>query len=507
MRNKHYFFLCIILCFAWPTFDICAQKKPVKPDNIITRENSNPGTTDWILTKLTRHPDEDYDGEDRWHRRTEVEGYVSHMSIKVGDTLSIFVSTDPPADYLIEIYRMGYYGGEGARLMTTLSPLKGLAKGIKQLTPVDGPFHIQDCNWKVSAKLKIPEDWVSGVYLGRLSVWRHTDAEAYFIFVVADERKTDILFQVSDFTWQSYNRWPFRRSMYDGPPGSGGSRKPTSFASGFNRPYGIFWNGWPAAFEPMSNGSGEFLMTEFELAYWLEKNGYDVSYISQMDVHENGPTLLRGTTYLSVGHDEYLTEECYLNLIMARDAGVNMAFFCGNSVSGRVEMLDDANGRPNRGIRYTGYATGNPDEIELMGATSYGVGMSDWTCVTPEHWVFEGTGMKKGDIVKQLVGWEFHGPPLAEQHKDLVVLAEGPVTNYYGQSGARPRSYATTIYTAPKGNLVFDAGTCWWNKPLGDHPGYINPPFIYHFQDGDARIQRITKNIIDRMIANDKRDK
>lgn len=499
MKKRMLIVMSIILVFAWSGVESQAQKKTSKPDNIITRENSKPGTTDWILTNVPRHDDEPYD--QGWHRRTEIEGYVSHMSIKKGDTLRIYVSTDPPSDYLIEIFRMGYYGGTGGRLMTTLSPLKGLKKGTRQLTPVDGQYHIMECNWTESAKLAIPEDWVSGVYLGKLSVWREKAAEAYFVFVVADDRKADLLFQVSDFTWQSYNRWPQWRSMYDSPNNPWGTRRAETYAAGFDRPYAIFWNGFPAGFEPLTNGSGEFLMTEFPLAYWLEKEGYDVSYISQMDVHENGPTLLRGKVYLSVGHDEYLTEECYLNILKARDEGVNLAFLCGNSVSGRVELLPSTDGRPNRGMHYIGHVTGNPDEIELMGATSYGVGMADWTCTNPDHWVFEGTGMKKGDIVPQLVGWEYHGPPLAEQHKDLVVLAEGPVTDYYGQPGRRPRSYATTIYSAPKGNLVFDAGTCWWNKVLSAPPGYINPPFINHFKNGDARIQRITKNVLDRMIS------
>jgi hypothetical protein len=103
--------------------------------------------------------------------------------------------------------------------------------------------------------------------------------------------------------------------------------------------------------------------------------------------------------------------------------------------------------------------------------------------------------------VPQLVGWEYHGPPLAENKKDFVVLAEGPVTDYYGGPDDKQRKYATTIYTAPKGNYVFDAGTCWWNKVLSAPPGYINPPYIKHFEQGDVRIQRITKNILDRMIA------
>lgn len=499
MKKRMFFIMSVLLISAWPHFTAWAQQKPKKPENIIVRENFKPGTTDWMLTKVPRHVDEPYDKG--WHRRTVIEGYVSHMSIKAGDTLNIFVSTNPAVDYKLDIYRLGYYGGKGGRLVETLSPLKGLAKGITQQTPVDGLYHIMECNWKVSAKLKIPEDWVSGVYLGRLSVWRETDAEAYIIFIVRDDRKADLLFQCSDITWQSYNRWPQWRSMYDSPNNQWGSRGPETYAAGFDRPYALYWNGFPAGFEPLTNGSGEFLMTEFPLAYWLEKEGYDVTYFSQLDVHNDGPRLLRGKVYLSVGHDEYLTEEMYDNILKARDAGVNLAFLCGNSVSGRVELLPGTDGRPARGIRYIGHVTGNLNEVELMGSTSYGVGMADWTCVAPDHWAFEGTGMKKGDFIPQLVGWEYHGPPLAENLKDLVVLAEGPVTNYNGVPGTRNRTYAATIYTAPKGNFVFNAATCWWTKVLSAPPGYINPPFIDHFKQGDERVRRITKNVLDRMIS------
>lgn len=499
MKKKVFLILSVLLFSAWPQLQVCGQKTLKKPANIIVTENAKPGTTDWILKNVPRDSDEPYD--QGWHRRTEIEGYVSHMSIKAGDSLSIYVSTKPASDYKIDIYRMGYYGGKGGRLVTTLSPQKGLAKGITQQTPVDGQYHIMECNWKVSAKLKIPADWVSGVYLGKLSIWRDKEADAYFIFVVCDDRKTDLLFQVSDFTWQAYNRWPQWRSMYDSPNNPWGTRSAETYAAGFDRPYAIFWNGFPAAFEPLTNGSGEFLMTEFPLAYWIEKEGYDVSYISQMDVHTNGKTLLRGKVYLSVGHDEYLTEECYNNIMAARDAGVNLAFLCGNSVSGRVELLSRKDSTAGHGMRYIGHVTGNLNEVDLMGSTSYGVGMGDWTCAAPDHWAFEGTGMKKGDFIPQLVGWEYHGPPLAENQKELVILAEGPVTNYYGVSSTRKRTYAATIYTAPKGNYVFNAATCWWNKVLSAPPGYINPPFIDHFKLGDERVQRITKNVIDKMIA------
>ena len=56
------------------------------------------------------------------------------------------------------------------------------------------------------------------------------------------------------------------------------------------------------------------------------------------------------------------------------------------------------------------------------------------------------------------------------------------------------------IYRCQKGNFVFNAGTCWWNMVLSTPPGFMNPPKRYFWQ-ADPRIQRITRSILDRMIA------
>ena len=251
---------------------------------------------------------------------------------------------------------------------------------------------------------------------------------------------------------------------------------------------------FPPGFHPLTNGSGEFLMTEFPLAFWLEKEGYDVTYISNVDTHADGKGLLRAKAFLSVGHDEYWTEQMFDNVTKARDGGVSLAFLSGNAISGVVELLPGTDGRPNRVMRRSGRAF--QGEQELMGSSSYGVGFTDWTADKPEHWVFEGTNMKKGDRVAQLVGWEYHGPPLGK-HADLVVLSEGPV---YGNGGQKLNgTYATTLYTAPKGNLVFNAATCWWNVVLSSPPGFQHPPRKVFRED--PRVQRITKNILDRMIG------
>ena len=482
------------------TAAMCAGSATVaaQPDTI-RLENAKAGSTDWLLTRVARHDDEIY--ELGWHRRKGIEAYASQTSVKAGETLNVHVSTYPVNKYSVSIYRMGYYGGAGARLMRSLGPLQGTAEP----TPQDGARNLLESNWKVGFSLQIPADWLSGVYLGKLTTLpaaggQYLDlemiSEAYVIFVVRDDRKADLLFQVSDLTWLAYNRWPQWRSFYDlGNAPWGASNSKVGYDVGFDRPYALFWNGYPAGFHPQTNGSGEFLMTEFPLAFWLEKEGYDVTYISNVDTHADANGLLRAKAFLSVGHDEYWTERMFDNVTRARDAGVSLAFLSGNSISGVVELLPGSDGRPNRVMRRSGRAF--TAEQELMGSASYGVGFADWTSDKPDHWVFEGTNMKKGDRVAQLVGWEYHGPPLAK-HPDLVVLSEGPVYAANGAKGAG--TYATTLYTAPKGNLVFNAATCWWNMVLSSPPGSLNPP-RRDFRREDPRIQRITKNLLDRMIG------
>ena len=237
-------------------------------------------------------------------------------------------------------------------------------------------------------------------------------------------------------------------------------------------------------------------MIEHPLCFWLEKEGYDVTYISNVDTHADGPGLLRSKVFVSVGHDEYWTKEMFANVTQARDAGVNLAFLSGNSVSGQVELRPSTDGRPNRVMRRIGDL---PGEENLLGAKSYGVGFADWTCGLPDHWAFAGTNMKHGDRIAQLVGWEYHGQPL-KNDPSLQVLSSGTVYGWIGER--RNGTYATTIYTAPKGNLVFNASTCWWNMLLSTPPGFMNPPKRYFLQP-DARIQQITKNVLDKMIATD----
>jgi hypothetical protein len=176
-----------------------AQIATATPD-LSRAENARPGARDWQLTRV-RVDKEGY-------RSPAIEGYCSKQSVRAGESIDILVSTDPPRRFGIEIFRMGYYGGRGARLIRTLGPFEGKAQPV----PAPGPKNLHECRWETSTRLTIGDDWPSGVYLGRLTTLVEEGVEPYWqsyvVFIVRDDRPADILFQCSDNTWQAYNRWP-----------------------------------------------------------------------------------------------------------------------------------------------------------------------------------------------------------------------------------------------------------------------------------------------------------
>ena len=252
------------------------------------------------------------------------------------------------------------------------------------------------------------------------------------------------------------------------------------------------------------------------MTFWLEQQGYDVTYCSNLDLHFDPDILTLTKVFLSVGHDEYWTREMFENAIRARDNGLSFAFFSGNSVSGEIQFYDSFIGTPGRAFAKT-HNVVFPDEEKLMGVTSYGVGYGDWVVKNSGHWIYEGTGMKNNDKISAIIGWEFHGPP-SPIIDGLVVVAESSLS----QSDI---PHNGVVYPCPKGNWVFNAGTCWWSEGLSQPPGHIpagdagmeEPPYLYekepysrsaaagHNPGGrtygvNPHVQKITSNIINRMI-------
>jgi len=467
---------------------------------IVAEENQHPGALDWQLTRVR------VDG--KAYRSPWIEGYCSKQSVKAGEGIDIFVSTNPPRAFDVEIFRMGYYGGRGARLMTTLGPFDG----VTQPSPEPGEKNLHECRWEPTIRFTVPQDWISGVYLGRMTTRPAAADEPYWqnyvVFIVRDDRPADILFQCSDNTWQAYNRWPNDFSVYTHPKGEQGPWADVSF----DRPYGREAQFTGVVNDPLTVGSGEFLPFEFPLAYWLEQHGYDVTYCSNSDMltPERG---LKCKAFVSIGHDEYWDIRQYESVAAMRDGGVNLLFLSGNSVCWVTPFRAGFDGRPNRIIFRGGpYGAENayaverekdhgpfphrgPDEGLLMGARNIQPvnGGGDWIVAKPEHWIFEGTGVKKGDRVPGLIGWEFHGMPA--EIPGLEVVAEGDAFS----GGVTPSHWTATIYPGPKGNYVFNASTIFWAQGLSSPPGHTLPWSHWSRPHGpDERVQRITRNLLER---------
>lgn len=469
----------------------------------VAEENARAGADDWQLTRVRL----DHTGG---FRSPKIEGYCSHRSITAGERMQVMVSMDPPGEFTLEIFRTGYYGGRGARLMQTLGPFSA---STEEVPPQEPDTHLRQCQWKAALEFVIPNDWLSGVYLGRLTTAHPADSsdywQSYIVFVVRDDRPADILLQCSDNTWQAYNQWPATDSLYTHPKGVQG---PWGHVS-FDRPYAKYAQIYD---NPQSVGSGEWLCFEFPLAYWLEQHGYDVTYCCNADLltPECG---LRARTFISVGHDEYWDRRQYDSVVAMRDAGVNLLFLSGNSVCWVSPLRTGSTGRENRilfrGGPYGGdyrWAEGRhrdhgpfpergPDEGYLIGARNVEPvnGGGDFIITAPDHWIYEGTGVKQGDRIPGLIGWEYHGDPPSDL-PGLEVVAEGVAL----QGGTVPQRWAATLYPGPRDNFVFNASTIFWVQGLSSPPGHMLPWSHWSRPHGpDRRVQQITANLLRRAGA------
>lgn len=471
--------------------------------NKIIEENKKNGTTDWQLTRV--RPDSSH------HRTTLIEGYCSRQSVTAGEKLDIFVSVNPSTKYIIDIYRTGYYGGTGGRLVKSIGPLQGKT----QATPTPGDMNIHECEWDVSTSITIPQDWLSGVYIGKLKTITENPGqpywESYIIFIVKDNRPVDLLFQCSDNTWQAYNRWPSNYSIYTHPKGIQGPWAKVSF----DRPYGRQSQYMDIVNDPLSFGSGEFISFEMPFSYFLEKHGYDVAYCSNADMvtPDRG---LKSKAFLSIGHDEYWDIRQFRSVEKLKESGVNLLFFSGNSVCWVTPFTKSKSGNPfgqifragpygdqndyaiNREKVHGPYPERGPDEGLLMGVRNIQPinGGGDWVIVKPEHWIFKDTNVKKGDYIPGLIGWEFHGN--AADIPGMEVVAEAIAW----QGGDNPSKWQAVIYPGPMKNFIFNASTIFWAQGLSRPPGHTLPWSHYSRPHGpDPRVQKITHNLLQKAIS------
>ena len=457
-----------------------------------------------------------------------IQGFATEMSVNRGSTVVFKVKTDAAA-YRLDIYRLGFYAGLGARRVATVTPSASLPQGQPNCLS-DSATGLVDCgNWNVSASWAVPATAVSGIYLARL-VRNDTGGASHVVFIVRNDAATaKVAFKTSDTTWQAYNTYG-GNSLYTGAPAG------RAYKVSYNRPWSTRGTQYARAW---------LFGAEYPMVRWLEANGYDLTYVSGIDV-ERTPLLVRNQrVLLSVGHDEYWSAGQRSSVEAARDAGVHLAFFSGNEMfwKTRWETSIDGSSTPYRTLvsykethndakidpspawtgtwrdpRFSPPADGGRPENQLSGTIfkvnccSAAIGIQ----VPAEYanlrlWRNTSVAALQPGEVAQLaagtLGYEWDEDPdngfrPPGQFRLSSTTAGGlSILTDYGSSYANgTATHNLTMHRRANGALVFGAGTIRWSwgldtnhDPDGATPGYATTP--------DVRMQQATVNLLADMNA------
>jgi hypothetical protein len=435
----------------------------------------------------------------------EIQGFTTDMSVNAGETVKFKIQAQ--AAYTIDIFRLGYYNDNGARKITRVTQANGSqtfpAQNQNTQCVTDDATQIYDCGtWAQSASWVVPATSVSGVYFALL---QSTDGSlrSHVTFVVRDDASTsDIIFKTSDATWQAYNTFG-GSDFYGGPQG-----RATKIS--YNRPF---------ATRGALDGRDFVFSNEYPAIRFLERNGYDVSYMTDVDADRHGNLLTNHKAFLSVGHDEYWSGGERANVEAARDAGVNLAFLSGNEVYWRTrwetskdgantayrtlvcykETWDGAKSDPTpewtgtwRDPTYSPPSNGGRPENQLTG-TAFMSNSDDLTLTVPKAMgklrLWRGTDLTSmtaasTDLAPHTVGYE--------SDEDLdngfrpaglirVSQSTGDTPEYLTDFGKDvvpgTTTHNMTLYKAPSGALVFGAGTIQFAWGLdNEHDSVFDPP-------------------------------
>ena len=282
----------------------------------------------------------------------EIEGYADAVSVNVGGLLTYFVNSST-SEYAATVYRMGWYGGAGARKVL---PTRIQSRIVQPLCPEVADTGLIECAWVKGANDSTTLDtsgWLSGVYVIKLETRPASGVsvkQSHIVFVVRDDsRASDFVFQTQPTTYQAYNSWGSEahgKSLYAVTLPDQSVRKQAIKVS-FDRPY---FNSNPAEPPLLRQALAAFLKEEYPVLRFMEKEGLDVSYTTDMDVGVNPSALLSHRAVVVPGHGEYWSMATREALDAARDHHVNLAIFAANTGYWQVRYEDGAGGRPRRRV-------------------------------------------------------------------------------------------------------------------------------------------------------------
>jgi N,N-dimethylformamidase beta subunit-like protein/HYDIN/CFA65/VesB family protein len=477
----------VIILLAGLAFIIApSQDAAAQGLNAIQQENSLPGTTGWNY--FNYHTQQDL-----------ISGFGSQISVNHGQSIDFYVTTTA-ASFTIDIYRTGYYQGIGARLVQSLGKFPGVHQAIPTPDPVTGM--IACTSWTKATTLQIPSTWVTGVYVAELTI--PSGDASFILFVVRNDGGTeDLVFQTSVTTYKAYDTW-------------GGTSLYQNLTNKSVYPYVHATKvSFDSPFIPDNGGAGAYFNWEYFFVYWLEEQGYNVTYTTNVDVDLSNTLLTSHKGFLSVGHDEYWSHNMRTNVQNAINTGVNVGFFGADALDWQIRFEPNPSGVPDRvvvgykefaetknapgpdpqwGVNNAVLTTNwwdpiiNQPENAMIGVMFRSAASGNYVVQNAQSWVYANSGFVNGSSINGLVGYEFDNvwnngftPP------GLTVLSSSPVSDGSGNK----YNANSTIYTAPSGAIVFAAGTTSWSMGLSS----VNWNTLTN-----AGIQKTTANILNAFI-------
>lgn len=301
------------------------------PSTQTARENSLPPTfkNNWFVGD---------NGTD-----STIAGYTDNCSYAPGDTVNFKVNSSG-ATFRVEIYRLGFYGYELFAGRNVLGNQAGYITGTPttQSAPsVDSTLGSTSCSWTTNATWTIPSDAQSGVYyylLRRTDTGGHISSGHFVVRATSMVGKMVVI--IPDQTHQAYNRWGAITDVGTTATGSSlyaaGSDGATwvfqhrAYAVSFDRPYSV-----------QSDRDVTYLFdSTMSFIAFAEAQGYEMCYVSDIDLHRNDTTFLVGARMVVVaGHQEYWTKNTYDSMLaVINNYGINVFDLSSNTALWRTRF-------------------------------------------------------------------------------------------------------------------------------------------------------------------------
>jgi len=464
---------------------------PALSSNWVAQENQKPGVdmspTDWSSLELSNAA-----GSALW---------LSKTSVTCGDTVAIHASMyesqrnpDPVGPRTFVAWRIGYYGGSGARQVWKSKPVN--LKKLKVTTAHDATMYTE-AEWPTNLTFTVGKDWTPGFYLIiSMSPFGKIENAAPLI-VRSPIGSSKLVMMQSTFTWQMYNSFG-GRSAYEGPGADGQpDDDERSRVASFDRPM---------------VGSGAYAIQRDVIPFlqFSEENGINIDQVSDLDVDQTPSLLTHYNGVIIGGHAEYFTHRMFDSFIAARNQGINIAIFGGNTAYWQTRLAPSPTG-PNRHLIMYRSSTQDPDtnlnDITIEFANNrlntppalftgeetdavhvYG----DLKPVSIPSWL----GIPSNSVIDQI-----SSDTEAEEVKNEVAAPPGIHVIFSGAMHWRDPASDSSLkytptgqsswYTTPSGSAVFNAGLTTWSCNLS--PSCVDTPYG---AQGQLTVQKVTLAVL-----------